>query len=83
MTRRWIWLVPSKICMILEGIGKVIGIPVSPPVGPCRWGYRCSPGATYRLPTAKGPLTAMAQDFARMVEAPAVQALVGPPPELG
>jgi len=35
---RWISDVPSKIVKILEGTGRVIGIPARPPIGPCGWG---------------------------------------------
>jgi len=43
MSMRWISLVPSKIVKIREGMGRVIGIPARPPIGPCGWGIAAFP----------------------------------------
>ena len=62
MIIRWISDVPSTMVKILAGMGRVIGILVRPPIGPCGWGYRCPFDVTRRLPAAQDhcPLSMLA-----------------------
>jgi hypothetical protein len=47
MMRRWISEVPSKIVKILEGVGRVIGIPARPPISPADGGTAALSGAAH------------------------------------
>lgn len=53
MIIRWISLVPSKMVKILAVMGRAIGIPVRPPIGPCRWEYRRLSSAVHGFPPRK------------------------------